>query len=163
MRSLIENHVDDFLEILTYEKRFWKEFWTKLPFKPITENYAKQFENFYEKLANLSRNQLTEFSHVYDEHKEKMKEELSIRLRKNARDLELSREDFVIYLIVGIGEKDWVVVDGKHEKVIVFDVFRFGKKGNFRLLPMLSTKLLYISDTEIWKEITMTSPKYSQN
>ncbi|MFN3328259.1 MAG: diguanylate cyclase, partial [Fervidobacterium pennivorans] len=88
MRSLIENHIDDFLEILTYEKRFWKDFWEKLPFKPITENYANHFENFYEKLVNLSRNQLTEFSHVYEENKERIKEELSIRLRKNARDLE---------------------------------------------------------------------------
>ncbi len=134
MRSLIENHIDDFLEILTYEKRFWKDFWEKLPFKPITENYANHFENFYEKLVNLSRNQLTEFSHVYEENKERIKEELSIRLRKNARDLELSREDFVIYLIVGIGEKDWVVVDGKHEKVIVFDVFSLWKKGKFPFL-----------------------------
>ncbi|AMW32813.1 sensor domain-containing diguanylate cyclase [Fervidobacterium islandicum] len=134
MRSLIENHIDDFLEILTYEKRFWKDFWDRLPFKPITENYAKRFENFYDKLSKISRNELTEFSHVYEEQKEKLKEELSIRIRKNARDLELSREDFVVYLIAGIGEKDWVVVDGKHEKVIVFDVFSLWKKGKFSQL-----------------------------
>ncbi|MCX7654506.1 MAG: diguanylate cyclase [Fervidobacterium sp.] len=135
MRSLIENHIGDFLEILTYEKRYWEDFWRKLPFKPITENYASKFENFYYKLVNLNRNELTEFSHTYEECKEKIKEELSARIRKNAKDLQLSREDFVIYVIVGIGEKDWVVVDGKNEKIIVFDAFSIWKKGKFNALP----------------------------
>ncbi len=134
MRSLIENHIGDFLEILTYEKGYWEEFWKKLPFKPITENYANRFDNFYTRLSELSRNELTEFLHIYDENKEKIKEELSVRIRKNARDLQLSKEDFVIYLITGIGEKDWVVVDGKNEKVIVFDVFSLWKKGKFHAL-----------------------------
>ncbi len=134
MRSLIENHIDDFLEILTYEKRFWKDFWEKLPYKPITEHYANHFVNFYDKLCAISRNELTEFSHIYDKSKESLKEELSIRIRKSAHDLELSKEDFVIYLIAGIGEKDWVVVEGKHEKVIVFDVFSLWRKGKFSSL-----------------------------
>ncbi|MEJ5257682.1 MAG: diguanylate cyclase [Fervidobacterium sp.] len=135
MRSLIENHVDDFLEILTYEKRFWKDFWENLPFKPITENYASSFSNFFERLLNISRNELTEFSHDYETKKESLKEELSIRIRQHARDLELSKEDFVVYLIAGLGEKDWIVVDGKKEKVIVFDVFSLWRKGKFDNLP----------------------------
>ncbi|MGC8820374.1 MAG: diguanylate cyclase domain-containing protein [Fervidobacterium sp.] len=129
MRSLVENHIGDFLEILTYEKSKWEEFWKKLPYKPITEHYAYKFPGFYEKLNQLNRNDLTELSHWYDENKEKIKDELTIRIRKSSRDFQLSREDFVIYLIVGIGEKDWVVVDGKSEKVIVFDVFSLWKKG----------------------------------
>jgi diguanylate cyclase (GGDEF)-like protein len=135
MRSLIENHIGDFLQILTFEKSLWKDFWDKLPYKPLTERYASYFESFYEKLSSIPRNELTEFSHDYEAHNESLKEELSIRIRKNARDLNLAREDFVIYLMAGIGEKDWVVVEGKREKVIMFDAFALWKKGKFLSLP----------------------------
>ncbi len=129
MRSLVENHIGDFLDILTYQKKEWIEFWKKLPYKPITDNYANKFDGFYEKLLSISRNELTELSHWYDENKENIRDELTVRIRKSARDFQLSKEDFVIYLIVGIGEKDWIVVDGKSEKVIVFDVYSIWKKG----------------------------------
>ncbi|MFN6992066.1 MAG: diguanylate cyclase, partial [Fervidobacterium sp.] len=102
MRSLIENHVDDFLEILTYDKRQWPDFWKKLPYKPITDRYSEMIPNFFEKLIAINRSELTEFLHAYESIKDKLKEELSIKIRKNARDFELSKEDFVIYLIVGI-------------------------------------------------------------
>ncbi|MFN3692277.1 MAG: diguanylate cyclase domain-containing protein, partial [Fervidobacterium sp.] len=102
--------------------------------KPITDKYSEIIPNFFEKLFALNRSELTEFLHAYEATKDKLKEELSIRIRKNARDFELSKEDFVIYLIVGVGEKDWIVVDGKKEKVIVFDAFSLWKKGKFNLL-----------------------------
>ncbi|ODN29657.1 diguanylate cyclase domain-containing protein [Fervidobacterium thailandense] len=134
MRSLIENHVEDFLEILTYEKRFWYEFWQKLPFKPITKNYESFFENFESLLKSVSRNEMTEFSHDFEKYKEELKDSIPQFVRLHARDLELSKEDFIVFLIAGPGIKDWVVVDGKNEKVIVVDVFSVWKKGKLNKL-----------------------------
>lgn len=128
---MIENHIEDFLKILTYEKKLWSDFWKKLPYKLITEGYSKKIPNFFEKLKAISRSELTKFSHVYEDYKNRFKEELSIRIKENAKDLELSKEDFVIFLIVGVGEKDWIVVDNK---VIVFDAFSLWKKGKFDFL-----------------------------
>jgi len=129
MRSLIENHVEDFLEILTFEKRFWYEFWQKLPFKPITKNYESYFDDFEALLRSVSRRELTEFSHEFERYREELKDSVPQFVRKHAKDLDLSREDFIIYLIAGPGVKDWVVVDGKSEKVIVVDAFSVWKKG----------------------------------
>lgn len=137
MRSIVENHVEDFLEILTYEKRFWYDFWRQLHFKPITDNYEKHFTDFGSLLGALSRDELTEFSHDFEAYKEDLRNSIPIFIRSHSKDLQLSKSDFVIFLIAGPGVKDWVVVDGKGEKVIVVDVFSAWRKGKLRKLPEL--------------------------
>ncbi|HUM42515.1 MAG TPA: diguanylate cyclase [Fervidobacterium sp.] len=135
MRSIVENHVEDFLEMLTYEKSAWYDFWKALPFSPITERYESQFENFKELIKNISRKELTRFSHDFENYKGRVKEETTVSIRAHANDLELDKEDFVIFLIVGPGVKDWVVIDGKVEKIIVFDAFSLWKRGKLQMLP----------------------------
>lgn len=135
MRSIVENHVGDFLEILTCEKSGWYEFWKALPFKPITDNYELKFEGFESLLASVSRNELTQFSHDFEEYKERVRDEVAVHVREHATDLGLDKEDFVIFLIAGVGIKDWVVVDGKSEKIIVFDVFSLWRRGKLEKLP----------------------------
>lgn len=144
MRSIVENHVEDFLEMLTYEKSAWYDFWKALPFSPITERYESQFENFKELINNISRKELTRFSHDFENYKGRVKEETTVSIRAHANDLELDKEDFVIFLIVGPGVKDWVVIDGKVEKIIVFDAFSLWKRGKLQMIPDALYQLLFI-------------------
>ncbi len=134
MRSIVENHVLDFLEILRYDKRNWVRAWDELPFNPIVQNYKNAFEDFEEKLKSIDRRDLTELSHDFEKIEEEFKEKVGQLIRNTAREFELSKEDFVTFLMVGIGEKDWVVVDGQREKVIAIDVYSVWKKGKLHKL-----------------------------
>ncbi len=111
MRSIVENHIPDFLEILRYDKKDWGKALDELSFEPIVQNYKNVYENFEEKLKIIDRRDLTELSHEFEVVENEFKEKASQLIRNTAREFELSKEDFVTLLIVGIGEKDWVVVD----------------------------------------------------
>ncbi len=134
MRSIVENHIPDFLEILRYDKKDWGKAWDELSFEPIVQNYKNVFENFEEKLKIIDRRDLTELSHEFEVVENEFKEKASQLIRNTAREFELSKEDFVTLLIVGIGEKDWVVVDGQREKVIAIDLYSIWKKGKLHKL-----------------------------
>lgn len=138
MRSILENHVDDFLKILSYDKSEWKDFWERLKrrFKPLLDEYERAVgENFYDVLRSVRRMDLDKFRRYWIDRKRYLKRRSGELIRSKAKELDLRKADFVVFLFFGAGVKDYVVVQGKREKVIMVDVFKFWKDGTVEDLP----------------------------
>lgn len=129
MRNLIENHVEDFAEILRYDKSNWDDFWKSLKkrFFPILNNIEKKvgkisFEK--EERRNLDRF-VQEFRKILKMKKEKITE----KIRKNSKEFELSKEDFIIFIAFVPNDFDWIVVRGNRENILFLNVYSLWKKG----------------------------------
>ncbi|QTA37382.1 GAF domain-containing protein [Thermosipho ferrireducens] len=132
MRNIIENRVDEFMEMLRYDKSQWGEFWKKMErrFSPILTNYVKKFSiNVEGELFGLERRSLDRFYFDFKEYEKTNKGKISERIRKYSEELELSREDFIIFIAVFPGGKDWCVVEGKKENVIFVNAYNLWLKN----------------------------------
>ena len=137
MRSIVRNAVDEFLGILRYDKTEWKDFWKRLKkrFSPLLDGYEECVERACEKLERIRRMDLDRFRRFWEERGKEIKSSLAYEIRRRAGELKLSREDFVVFLISGVGSEGICVVDGKKEKVILVDVFAFWMEGNVDHIP----------------------------
>jgi hypothetical protein len=131
MRSILKNHVDDFLKILQFDKARWKDFWERLKkrYSPLLDGYEECAGNVEEKLGKIRRMDLDRFRRVWEESKPDLKKKAGYELRIRADELELSRSDFTVFLFSGVGDKECCVISGKFEKVIMIDVFAVWMKG----------------------------------
>ncbi len=145
MRSVLENHVDDFLRILSYDKSEWEGFWKRLKkrFSPLLDEYERAVgEDFYEILRSVRRMDLDRFRRYWIDRKRDLKRRTGVLIRSRAEELELGKADFVVFLFFGGGALDHVVVQGKREKVIMVDVFKFWKEGKLEDLPSLIIEIV---------------------
>ncbi len=138
MRSILENHVDDFLRILSYDKSEWRNFWEKMKrrFKPLLDEYEKVVGgDFYGVLKSVRRMDLDRFRRYWMDRKKYLKHRMGVLIRSREKDFELRKADFVVFLFFGGGVLDHAVVRGKRESVIMVDVFKFWKDGTIEDLP----------------------------
>ncbi|SHH19108.1 GAF domain-containing protein [Thermosipho atlanticus] len=131
MRNLIENHIEEFAEILRYDKLLWPKVWKQLKkrFSPILDELEKSIGEV--KFSDIERRELDRFIQNFNEFIKVRKEKLAERIRKNSREFELYKEDFIIFLGFAPTEFDfdWIVVKGKKENVIFLNVFSIWKRG----------------------------------
>ena len=138
MRSVLENHVDDFLRILSYDKSEWVDFWKKLKkrFNPLLDEYEKVVgSGFHDVLRSVRRMDLDRFRREWADRKRELKHRAGVLIRSKSEELGLKRADFVVFLFFGGGVVDHVIVEGKRESVIMVDVFKIWKDGNLEKLP----------------------------
>ncbi len=138
MRSILENHVDDFLQILSHDKCEWENFWKKLKkrFNPLLDEYENVVgDEFYKALKSIKRMDLDRFKREWLKKKRELKRRTGILIRSRSKELDLKRADFVVFLFFGAGIVDHVVVKGKRENVIMVDVFKFWKEKKLEDLP----------------------------
>ncbi|MDK2886288.1 MAG: L-methionine (R)-S-oxide reductase [Thermosipho sp. (in: thermotogales)] len=129
MRNLIENHIEDFAEILRYDKSNWDNFWESLKkrFSPILDNVEKKLGKI--SFKKVERRSLDKFVHDYENVIKTKKEKITERIRKNSDKFELSKEDFIIFMAFIPRDLDWLVVDGKREKILFFNAYSLWRIG----------------------------------
>jgi GAF domain-containing protein len=129
MRNLIENHVEDFSEILKYDKSNWDDFWKSLKkrFFPILDNIEEKVGKIsFEKEERRSLDKLVqEFREILNMKKEKITE----KIRRNSNELQLSKEDFIIFIAFIPNDFDWIVVQGNRENILFLNTYSLWKKG----------------------------------
>ncbi|MEJ5230114.1 MAG: GAF domain-containing protein [Pseudothermotoga sp.] len=135
MRSIVQNIADDFFELLRYDKKDWYSYWKiyRERHKPIIENYERALnlseEQSKELLLQLRRPMLDTLMQYWHEKSRDQKLYCSKLISHRHELFELSKEDFSIVLTGLLGVKDWVVVDGNTEKVILIDLVSLYEKG----------------------------------
>lgn len=134
MRNLVQNIADDFFEVLRYDKKDWYKYWKKYSEKhePIIHNYEERLDLSQEKvkelLNELQRPLLDSLMQYWHETSRDQKLYCS-KLVSHRHDLfQLQREDFSIILTGLLGIKDWVVVEGNRENVILIDLLSLYRK-----------------------------------
>lgn len=133
MRNIVENHVEEFLEILRYDKSQWGEFWSK-----ITNKY-KFFKEIEEKIGKINfetveRRELDKLLNDFREFAKENKDNVTTKIRKNAKELELNKEDFIVFLGVYPKDFDWIVVDFNGNYILFYNVYSLWKKGKLSKL-----------------------------
>ncbi len=140
MRSILQNHFDEFLEILKYDKTKWHEFWQdyRKKYGPVIPNYEKLHELDERKIKNLldslTRPELDRLKQYWDETKVNGKRRVSKALRDHSKGLELSKADFVVFLFGGLGLSTFSVVDGLREKIVLIDLVKVWRDGKIEEL-----------------------------
>ncbi|MGB9821234.1 MAG: GAF domain-containing protein [Pseudothermotoga sp.] len=135
MRNLVQNIADDFFQILRYDKKDWYTYWEKYreKYEPIIHNYEEKFalskEQVKELLDQLDRPLIDRLMQYWHEISRDQKLYCS-KLVSHRHDLfHLEKEDFSIILTGLLGIKDWVIVNGNRESVILIDLLSLYRKG----------------------------------
>lgn len=141
MRSIVQNKVEEFLEILRWDKTKWKNFWNtyRNKYGPIIPEYEKLHsidDTLVEKsLENFERRELDKLKRVWIEKSREHKIKCAETLSSREDLLDFHKEDFVIFLMGLLGISDWTVVKGSKEWVVIVDVVSLWKKNILENLP----------------------------
>ncbi|MBT1247467.1 MULTISPECIES: GAF domain-containing protein [unclassified Thermosipho (in: thermotogales)] len=126
MRNIVENHVEEMLEFLRYDKSQWENIWEKLKSKfSILREIEKSLgtPNF----DKLERRNFDKF--LYDYRELVGKDSIAKRIRQHSEELDLKREDFITFLGVFPKSVDWIVVEENEKKVIFENLYSLWEKG----------------------------------
>ena len=135
MRSVLHNKLEEFLKILERDKTEWMDFWREYRKKlgPIVQNYERlhglEEEDVKKLLERFKRPDLDRLKIYWEERKREGKGRVAFLLRRNSKVLDLSREDFVVFLFGGLAISTFSVVDGNREKVVLVDVVKVWLDG----------------------------------
>lgn len=129
MRSIFRDFTEDFFEILTYPKERWYEFWKdtyggKHP--RILEEYSMKNclsdELIEKRLMEMGRPDIDRLYLHWLENMRETKARVIKTIRTSPRDLELKKEDFVVYLMCGLGDKKCMFIPTSKGHVILIDL-----------------------------------------
>lgn len=135
MRNIVQNIADDFFKILRFDKNDWYSYWKKYraKYSPLIENYETSMglteDDIRQLLQSMSRPLLDKLMQYWQSVSRDQKLFSSKLVSKKHKILELHREDFTIFLTGLLGLKDWTVVNGNKEKVILIDILSLWKKN----------------------------------
>jgi len=129
----------DFFGILQYDRSYWYKFWQVY----CRENAV--FMDGYNKTLDLDETRvqsiLNDFSRPFldgikqkNEQIKHLKERSAKILNSHYRELELSKEDFVIYLIGALGLQDKVEFLGEEGGIILIDIVSLFKHNRIEQL-----------------------------
>ncbi len=141
MRSILKNRVDEFLKILEHDKGEWFSFWKRYKRRlgKLLDEYEKLHglsdDSVKDILESLERRVLDRFRRFWEERKRILKEKTAYELRMRSKELDLSKADFVVFLIGALSISDWTIVDGEREKVILVDVLKLWRDSRIDDLP----------------------------
>ncbi len=127
MRSILREKSQDYFSILQHDSSEWMCFWKRycLENKEFMSGYLKTLElddnNVKKIFENTGRPFLDKIKQKNDEIKH-LKQKSAKALNKFSKELELTKEDFVIYLIGALGIKEVVTFETKERLIVLIDI-----------------------------------------
>jgi len=134
LRKVVQNIAGDFLKILDHDRKDWFSFWQsyKRKHSPIVENYEKRLgltpSSIEKALHQMTRPMLDKLASYWKSHSRDQKLWSSHVISHRHRLFNLSKEDFTVLISGLLGIRDWVVVQGNKENVILIDIVSLWKR-----------------------------------
>ncbi|AKI96943.1 GAF domain-containing protein [Kosmotoga pacifica] len=135
MRSILRDFSEEFFTILSFPKEKWFSFWLehRKDHPRIWEEYLMKNSlnerDVEETLSHLERRELDRLYHEWQIVQAGIKSKVLKSLKGLANVLDLSREDFVVYLMVALGKADRIFVPTSRGHVIMIDLLSLYRKG----------------------------------
>jgi len=139
LRSILREKSQDFFCILQYDQADWLTFWNQYCFenRDFMSGYTKTLELDTPKIEKIltqtKRPFLDKIKQKNDEIKH-LKQRSAKALNLSCKELELEREDFVIYLIGALGIQDTVSFSAKEKVMILIDLVSLFKNNRIENL-----------------------------
>lgn len=139
MRSILREKSQDFFTILQHDRSEWLTFWKEYCFenKEFMSGYINTLalnDDTLEKIfKNTGRPFLDRIKQKNDEIKH-LKQKAAKTLNKFGSELELTKEDFVIFLIGALGIKDVVTYESDERLIILIDIVSLFKNERIEQL-----------------------------
>ncbi|MCS7175327.1 GAF domain-containing protein [Pseudothermotoga sp.] len=134
MRKVVQNIADDFFEILHYDKNQWPSYWKiyRAKHEPLIDEYEKTLnvseQSIVSILKSMERRNVDRLMQLWYSISHEQKYHCSKLITAKHELFELDHEDFTIVLTGLLGLKDWVVVKGKREWVVLIDLLSLWNK-----------------------------------
>jgi len=132
VRSILREKTSDFFVMLQYDKADWLKFWNlycsenREFMKGYIEKYQLNDEGVKEILQGYERPFLDQIKQKNEQIKH-LKQATVKNLNKSSKELELIKEDFVIFLIGALGIEDVSFIERKDKHLILIDLVSLGK------------------------------------
>ncbi len=134
LRSILREKSQDFFTILQHDKSEWMDFWNQY----CQEN--KEFMNGYTQALGLSDKKietiLTNTARPFlDRIKQKneqikhLKQKAAKTLNQFSQELELTKEDFVLYLVGALGINDTIAFNNNDRVIVLIDIVALYKNN----------------------------------
>lgn len=143
MRSIFRDFSYDYFDILAHPKEQWYDFWQtyreKHP-KVLQEYMLKNNLNestLKEKLESLERRELDKLSQYWQRVGAIEKAKVLKTLGKRADALHLEREDFVIHILGGLGEREHFIIPTSKGNVVMIDLLGCWLSGKIEDFPSI--------------------------
>ncbi|MDN5359522.1 MAG: L-methionine (R)-S-oxide reductase [Thermotogaceae bacterium] len=139
MRSILREKSQDFFRILQHDRSEWKDFWKEYceENREFMSGYNKKLaldDNTLDKiLKNTGRPFLDRIKQKNDEIKH-LKQKAAKIINEFSLELELTQEDFVIYLIGALGIKDVVTFESDEGLIVLIDIVSLCKNNRIEQL-----------------------------
>lgn len=139
MRSILREKSQDYFSILQHDRSEWIDFWKKycLENKEFMNGYIKQLNLSSEKIQIIFDNTTRPFLDQIRQENDKikhLKQKAAKTLNHFSHELELIKEDFVIYLIGALGIQDVVTFESKDRLILLIDIVSICKNKKIELL-----------------------------
>ncbi len=148
MRSILREKSQDFFRILQHDRSEWKGFWKEYCFenREFMSGYIKKLaldDSTLEKIfKNTGRPFLDKIKQKNDEIKH-LKQKAAKTLNEYSLELELTKEDFVIYLIGALGIKNVITFESEERLIVLIDIvslFRNNEIEQLQKIVLISAK-----------------------
>ena len=139
MRSILREKSQDFFCILNHDKSHWLTFWKQYCQKnsEFMSGYAQALDLDEGKVASILKNTHRPFLDKIKQKNEQikhLKQHAAKALNLCSEELELSKEDFVIYLIGALGIKDTISFKANDRIICLIDIVSLYKNGKIEEL-----------------------------
>lgn len=164
MRSIFRDFSEEFFQILTYPKEDWFEFW-----KEYKKNHPRIFEEYLikhslteeeekKRLKSLERRSLDMLRQNWQQCQQKVKQHVIKSIDELSDKLELSREDFVVFVMGALGYERRMFVPTSVGHVIMVDLVGNLQRGNLENLGefIIESMLEFRRFSEL--EVTLEMP-----
>ena len=139
MRSILREKSQDYFSILQHDRSEWMTFWKQylIEHREIMNGYVEQFALDSVKTGEIfkdtTRPFLDQIKQKNDEIKH-LKQKASKTLNRFSKELELTKEDFVIYLIGALGIQDVVTFESEERLIVLIDIVSLYKNNRIEQL-----------------------------
>lgn len=139
MRSILREKSQDYFSILQHDRSEWMTFWKQylIEHREIMNGYVEQLALDCVKTGEIfkdtTRPFLDQIKQKNDEIKH-LKQKASKTLNRFSKELELTKEDFVIYLIGALGIQDVVTFESEERLIVLIDIVSLYKNNRIEQL-----------------------------
>jgi len=139
LRSILREKSQDYFSILQHDRSEWMTFWKQylIEHREIMNGYVEQLAlddvKTGEIFKDTTRPFLDQIKQKNDEIKH-LKQKASKTLNRFSKELELTKEDFVIYLIGALGIQDVVTFESEERLIVLIDIVSLYKNNRIEQL-----------------------------
>lgn len=139
MRSILREKSQDFFSILQHDKSEWVDFWNQycqenrefmIGYSQSLGLSDKKVESI---LTNTERPFLDKIKQKNDQIKH-LKQKAAKTLNQFSKELELTKEDFVLYLIGALGITDTIACKNNNRVIVLIDIVSLYKNNKIEEL-----------------------------